>query len=664
MRVTVAASFFALFTFFLLTTALSAAEGPVPSAPLPPQPRPLQLGQRTTAVEKTPSENIVPGDGSLIDDIGALRRAVERVRTALDNDAATATKSVHQHQGVEIVTQAGEAKRRFSARFGVDRLSLQVVAGGESLVSASIEREAAEVVYRELALLLGRSVDDTGVIATRRAVSLHVKDVPWAEVLDRLLGQIGLAWREDGGKEGLLVVFDGALQPRDRDMLEGLAGRALRHAAKKNHNAAGAEALWLLGSSEAAARRPLEAMKQFSSLADSYSGDTDAAVQVWVRRAIRGVGEAMMALDQFQDARGVFLNYISRAEVGDPELPDIYLAAAEAARRQGLAKNDAIALDAAVDTLQNLLEEFTNVPAAAARVHLARLHLGDLLFESARWREAETQLKLVVAATEGRANDILSFRLAECAFHGSRSAEAMPAYVELHRRWKNGKTDGDAKSPIYATAAYRIGQCHLASAPPKQVHALFSFLRARQDFPESPLDSEFLVSIARCYAELQRDDETVNALWDLLKSDGVTDQRPGQLQLDQLLGELEGRLGSYTGPVRAKALFYIAQADYRRAQRDRRVRTAAAADAVHHYERTIAERPPKELLYAARLGLARAAILGGDNDLGEITLRELLEDPGLSLRDRDYAANLLGSHLRDQGRLREAIKAFSGGESK
>ena len=69
MRVTVAASFFALFTFFLLTTALSAAEGPVPSAPLPPQPRPLQLGQRTTAVEKTPSENIVPGDGSLIDDV-------------------------------------------------------------------------------------------------------------------------------------------------------------------------------------------------------------------------------------------------------------------------------------------------------------------------------------------------------------------------------------------------------------------------------------------------------------------------------------------------------------------------------------------------------------------------------------------------------------------
>ena len=291
---------------------------------------------------------------------------------------------------------------------------------------------------------------------------------------------------------------------------------------------------------------------------------------------------------------------------------------------------------------------------------MARLNLGDLLFEAARWREAETQLKLVVSASGGRANDILSFRLAECAFHESRSAEAMPTYVELQRRWKNGKTDGDATSIIYATSAYRIGQCHLAATPPKHVHALFAFLRARQDFAESPLDAELLINIARCYAELQRDDDTVNALWDLLKTDAVADQRPGQLQLDQLLGELEGRLGGYSGPVRAKALFYIAQADYRRAQRDRRVRSAAAADAVHHYERTIAERPPKDLLHAARLGLARAAILGGENDLGETTLRELLEDPGLSLRDRDYAANLLGSHLRDQGRLREAIKAFTG----
>jgi len=647
--------------FILLTliAALPAVEAPAPSPTLPPQPRAMQLDNRAPAAVKTP-EHAAPDDGSLIDDIGALRRAVERVQQSLSDSATTARPTTTPGHAAEHATTTSEAERRFSARFGAERLTVLVPPGGEPLVSAAIEREAAEVVYRELSLLLGRSLDDTGVVATRRAVSLHLKDVPWAEAFDRLLGQIGFGWREDGGKSGMLVVFDTALHPRDRALLEDLASRALRNAAAKNHNAAGAEALWLLGANEAGARRPLEAMRRFSQLADTYSGDSDPAVQVWVRRAIRGVGEAMMALDQFQDARGVFLNYIARADHTDPELPDLYLAAAEAARRQGLAKNDALVLDGAIDTLQTLLEEFAQRPAAAARVQLARLNLGELLFEAGRWREARTQLTLVVAGTGGKANDLLTFRLAECAFHDGHAGEALPTYVDLARRWKSGKTDGPAESPIYATAAYRIGQCHLAADPPKQVHALFAFLRARQDFPESPLDAEMLINIARCYAELQRDDDTINALWELLRSDAVADQRPGQLQLDQLLGELEGRLGGYAGAVRAKAMFYIAQADFRRAQRDRRVRTAAAADAVHHYERTIAERPPKDLLHAARLGLARAAILGGQNDLGESTLRELLADPGLSLRDRDYAANLLGSHLRDQGRLREAIKAFNG----
>lgn len=637
--------------------AVTAGEVAPPSPTLPPQPRPMQIEQRTPTAVK-PATPAPTGNGSLIDDIGALRRSVERVQQALADEKAAPITAPVAHLPA-TTGEKPEAERRFSARFGAERLSLLVPPHGEPLVSAAIEREAAEVVYRELALLLGRSLDDTGVIATRRAVSLHLKDVSWAEALDRLLGQIGLGWREDGGKGGMLVVFDTALQARDRDLLDELAGRALRNAASRSQNLTAAEALWLMATAEANARRPLAAMRYYSQLAETYGSENDPAMQMWVRRGIRGVGEAMMALDQFQDARGVFLNYIARAEPSDPELPDIYLAAAEAARRQGLAKNDALALDSAIDTLQNLLEEFGNKPAAATRVHLARVHLGELLFEAGRWREAGVQFKLVVEASGGKADDLLSFRLAECAFHSDRISEAAPTYVELGRRFKTGKADSSDRS-IYATAAYRIGQCHLQADPPKYVHALFAFLRARQDFPQSTLDAEMLISIARCYAELQRDDETVNALWDLLRSDAVADQRPGQLQLDQLLGELEGRLGGYTGAVRAKALFYIAQADYRRAQRDRRVRTAAAADAVHHYERTIAERPPKELLHAARLGLARAAILGGQNDLGETTLRELLLDPGLSLRDRDYACNLLGSHLRDQGRLRDAIKAFNG----
>ena len=230
----------------------------------------------------------------------------------------------------------------------------------------------------------------------------------------------------------------------------------------------------------------------------------------------------------------------------------------------------------------------------------------------------------------------------------------------MARAWKAGRADPHLDTKLYATAAYRIGQCYLAAKEPRYIHALFAFLRARQDFPHSPLDAELLIGISRCYAELQRDDDTVNSLWELLKSDAVADARPGNLQLGQLLGDLEGRLADYAGPVRAKVLFYIAQADWRRALRDRRERAAAAQDALNHYERVVAENPPAELLHAARLGLARAAFLAGLDERGVATLRELLRDPSLSARDHDLAANLLGSHLRDKGQLREAIRAFRG----
>jgi tetratricopeptide (TPR) repeat protein len=291
---------------------------------------------------------------------------------------------------------------------------------------------------------------------------------------------------------------------------------------------------------------------------------------------------------------------------------------------------------------------------------MARVTLSELLFDAARYREAETQLTFIKTANGGKVNDLIDFRLAECAFFDNRSVEALPTYARLWRAWKSGKTDALVPTSIYPLAAYRVGQCHLAKTPPDYIHALFAFLRARQEFHESELDAELMISIARCYSELERDDETINALWELLRSDALVDDRPGQIQLDQLLGELENRLSTLAGPVRAKALFYIAQADYRRAMRDRRQRTTAAADAVHHYERALAEKPPRDLLHATQLGLARAAILGGQSALGEKTLRLLLEDPSLSLRDRDYASNLFGTYLREQGRLREAIRAFKG----
>jgi tetratricopeptide (TPR) repeat protein len=635
------------------------SQPPTPAATLPPSARPLQLEKTTGGTDTTQNAQ---GHVAILPELAALQRAVQRVQKNITEAQEIAPPRITNEQsllGAFDEKQTG-IKKIISPRFGERSLSLSVTSSDEMYVSAAIDREPVESIYRELAELLGRNIDDTGVIANRRPVSLHVKHMAWGEALDRLLGQAGLSWRDDGGTQGVLVIYDTAVRQHDSEQLDALTKRALIYASHEQHNATGAEALYWLGKQHAATRRPLEAMNIYSQLADGFSAETDPAIQVWVRRAIRGIGEQMMVVEQFQDARTVFLNYISRADLHDPELPEVYYLAADAARREGLAKNDPISFDAAIDTLQNLLDAFGRDQLAQATVHRARITLAELLFEASRFREAETQIKLIISANGGKSSDLFDFRLAECAFQDERPAQALPLFTTLWRNWSAGKADPQAPALIYVTSAYRVGQCHIAPPQPDYVKALFSFLRARQEFYDSPVDGELLINIARCYSELERDDDTINALWELLRSDTIADDRPGHLQLGQLLGELESTLTSYSGPVRAKALFYIAQADYRRALRDRRLRTTAAADAVHHYERALAENPPKELRFACLLGLARAALLGEQRDFGEKTLRSLIADRDISLRDRDYAANLLGTYLREQGRHREAIRAFQG----
>ena len=43
-----------------------------------------------------------------------------------------------------------------------------------------------------------------------------------------------------------------------------------------------------------------------------------------MRKSVRAYGDALMELKQFADAREVYLNYISKAEEDDTELPNIY----------------------------------------------------------------------------------------------------------------------------------------------------------------------------------------------------------------------------------------------------------------------------------------------------------------------------------------------------
>ena len=166
--------------------------------------------------------------------------------------------------------------------------------------------------------------------------------------------------------------------------------------------------------------------------------------------------------------------------------------------------------------------------------------------------------------------------------------------------------------------------------------------------------------IAQCYAELEAEDQAVQALYDLLRNEQVADARPGRQQLDQLLGELVGKLGRYPGPVRARVLFYIARAQWQQAGRDRTEQATTARQAAATYRRVLDEQPSPELRHASQLGMARSLLLAGDDARGEEEIRRFLRDPTIGARDRAYAAQILGEHLRAHGRLAEAIQAFRG----
>lgn len=658
-----------LLAVLMMPGLVTAMDQPDPMPGLPPEPRPLQLQVVTPSHDKAGTPVDAQG---LADDIAALKKAVARVRQTLEpgdggktapthGTAAAGHEAEHATASEPGAPAKAEGPRKPSVRFG-ERLTMQRLVGGGALVSVALEREPLETIYQELGNLVGMPVDDTQVTAGRRVVSVNLDQMPWEEALDRILGQAGVAWRAEGkGSVKTLVLVD-----RDRlgggSVLERLAERALAQAAQSKDPVAGAEALWLMGQQQFVAKRPIDAMRLWSNLADRFGQRREPAVRRWVMRAIKGVGDAMMQLKQYADARSVFSNYISRiTEDDDPDAPEVHLSCAEAGRREGLLHHDPLVLDQAVDVLHTMLEKFADRPSAAVEVHQARLALGELLVDASRWREAETQLKLFVKDGKGHGPpaDQLASWLAECAFNLGRMDEARAINEGIYRTWRTAKGDVALPQSVYQTAALRIGQCYMREKDPRWVHALFAFLRARQDFMQTPTGPEIAIAIARCYAELNRDEDSVAVLWQLIKQD-ARDPRPGRVQLDQLLGELEGGLSAYPGPIRARVLFYIAQAEYRNALRDRKARAAMAESSMAHFERVLAERPSAELSVAARLGLSRSALLAGQDQRAVVMLTSLLRETTLDPRDRSVASQLLGGHYRDKGMLREAIKAFSG----
>ena len=655
------------------------AEDIVPMPALSPEPRVLQL---TPAAGRGDTRStIAPMGPELSAEIQDLRRALDRVRASLaaggSSGAAPGDAAAPPHaEAAEVAVAEAVSSKTFGSALRVSR-----TATGGALVDAALGPVGADRILGELATLLGATLDEVKPAALSRQVTLRVNALPYPEALDRLLGQLGLRWREEGlGRARRLIVETTASDAADRGRR---ARRALERVASGPRGPAAAEAMWLLAAQDAAARRHAAALRGFADLVDRYGGIGDPAVALWVQRASLGSGEAMVALGAFADARIAFHAWLARSESGDPEAARVLLLSAQAARRLGADRSDPGAYDEAVDDLHRLLESFANEPRAASEVAAARLALGELLFAAgeqalglpggeasevppeaaARFREAEVQIVRWLKST-GRsaeeAPDQAAFWLAECAFNLGRSDDARPRYERLHRRWKAGDSDPQAPATLYAQSAFRAGECWLRRSQPEYVRALFVFLRARQDFPQGEVAPYLLVRIAQCYAELEAEDQTVQALYALLRDEAVADARPGRQQLDQMLGELVGKLGHYPGPVRARVLFYIARAQWLQARRDRSEQATIARQAAATYRRVLVEQPSPELRHASQLGLARSLLLGGEDARGEAELRRFLRDPTIGARDREYGAQVLGEHLRARGRLVEAIQAFRG----
>jgi tetratricopeptide (TPR) repeat protein len=642
----------------LLAASLVAGEAVGPLPGLPPRPRPMQLGPDDASRSQSAGS---PDASRVADELQSLRSALDRLRTA--KDRGTIPADPVSGEGAHQTAHGADQPRQTSKR--ITGLSFQ---GGR--FTANVRDTTLESLFAELAALSGAVIDDTEAPGRTRMATLAVKDLPLDDLLDRVCGMYALAWREDEAAKGRHIrILDrrtaGADAGGDRRRAERAFERAATwgDAAVLKDSAVAAEAAYRRARGEQDARRNVAAIELYGSLVDRFNASKDPSVRRWVQLAMRGIGDCMAALGNHLDARGVYRNYIARAADDDRDLPGVYLASAESGRRHGTSHADPIALDESVDDLHLMLERYSEVAWAAGDVAVGRLMLATMLHRAGQWAEADVQLSKYreSAGLKGAtAPHRLQLMAADCAYGLGRYDEAFAIYKRLHQAWTASRSESDLSMEDYARAAFRAGMCRLKADPPRHVEALFAFLRARQDFQKSDLDAELLIGIARCYAELERQDETVAALWELLRGDALKDGRPGSTQLDELMGGLVGKLGGYAGPVRARVMFYLAQAAWNQAQRDRTNQTVLAGTALGYYQRVLDEKPPADLRHAAILGRARCAFLAAQDDLGVLSLKDLLRDPIATARDKELAARLLGEHYRTKGQLQDAIRAFRG----
>lgn len=697
------------------STAEASPLNPLPSLPPIPRDGPaIPMSEQADSPTQSERERAprAVDRASLVADINALRQDVARVRRALEAQDPGFVEAYgreldqrqedasERDQDRQIVAD-GEPLR--STRLGSNELTIQRYRLGDrpmpSTVSARISDERVERVYREMMYLIGQSVNDENVPPARRMVDFHIEDLPWEEALTRLLQQVGLGWHRQGPNAGQIVIYDLSsddYQP-SREVIQERAVAALRAAARSGSDAIAAEARYRIarhdaqraeaqrrqaGGSDDSTWRALHyaAISGFADIITEFDTGSRANADAlpWVRRAMLGIGASMEAVGMHREALAIYRNYIAKADRGDSELPQVMLAAAQAARvqNQRAIAGDTSDLDIASDLLRQLIENYGDDPRMVAIVSEARLELGRLYFQLGEYRAAREELLAHAAEAGQQLSHQIHFMIAQSDMAlgrqqrtngdgGQRSAEIHFSNAEnrlegLRQALFNHQTDPLLDGDLYRRALYALGTVKMLREEPDYVGALHVFLRARQRFPQSDLEGPLLINIARCYAEIHGSREHIAAMWTLLENDALLDDREVQFQLSEMLQDLQVQAGAYSGPIEDRVRFYLAQYHFRMAEQNPANGQSHYESALSLYQRVILAKPPQYLAQAARLGLARAALGAGDEARARTALREVLRDVSAHDRDKQVAAQILGDYYYQRGLYREAIEAYDG----
>ena len=110
-----------------------------------------------------------------------------------------------------------------------------------------------------------------------------------------------------------IVIYPVRNHPRTRDDLRSMAIDAWAKASRNRDNAIAAQALCKRARQYFEAGKYTASIQTFFDVSDTFSemAEDDPQVRYWVKQAQLGIGDTMMALEQYREARAVYLNFLS-----------------------------------------------------------------------------------------------------------------------------------------------------------------------------------------------------------------------------------------------------------------------------------------------------------------------------------------------------------------